>query len=62
MLVFEEREEKNRKYGKICICDQDSKFGTLVLIKKPINLSRLSKGLTLQFGGSIVSLYTKSRN
>lgn len=43
------------------ISDQDSKFGTLVLLKKPINLSGNLSGVTLQFGGSIATLnYKKS--
>lgn len=44
------------------VSDKDSKFGTLVLLKKPINLSNIDSSLILQFGGNIVTITSKKKN
>jgi hypothetical protein len=41
------------------ISDDSSKFGTLVLLKKSINLLGNFPGITLQFGGSTIRFVYK---
>ena len=57
-----EEEKAELKNCKVTISDKDSKFGTLVLLKKPINLSFISSSLILQFGGNIITLDAKHSN
>lgn len=59
---IEYEKDKEGKKGRVYLSDKDSKFGTLVLLKKSVNLSGNLSGLALQFGGSIAIFQFKSNN
>lgn len=59
---IEYEKDKDGKKGRVYLSDKDSKFGTLVLLKKSVNLSGNLSGLALQFGGSIAIFQFKSNN
>lgn len=42
--------------GNIYLSDNQSKFGTLILIRKPINLCSKLSGIVLQFSGTVAKL------
>ena len=52
-IVFEPNKEER---GRFVLYDNDSKFGTLVLLRKPFHMVHELNGISIQFGGDVLQL------
>lgn len=60
-IEYEESTSQEKK-SKFLLSDNESKFGTLALLRKPIRFKDYFSGLTFQFGGNIITaLYGKNK-